>query len=219
MIELAGRIEASQNDEIAFMQGWLAERGEDPADVDWHHHAHGDHAMEGMATMEQMTELEASSGADFECPFSQADDCPSRRGVDHGRRIAGEHSGSAQDPVLFEFTDRYRERQDAEHRAHERNVCATFHPTPEWAWQRASEDAERSIAEHDPGCSRCQNRTVFSTPRIRGVAPGIAGLAEGADDDEAAESEDGNDDSDKESDDEPRPTLLDFANYRYGVLR
>ena len=52
--DIAGRIDASQGDEIEFMQNWLRDRGQkvtDPAD---HHAMHTTHQMAGKATPEQM---------------------------------------------------------------------------------------------------------------------------------------------------------------------
>ena len=69
LIDVAGRIEASQGDEIAFMQGWLAERGEAVPDPTAHHAMHTHHRMAGMATPEQMAELAASEGRAFDRLF------------------------------------------------------------------------------------------------------------------------------------------------------
>ncbi|HAJ02115.1 MAG TPA: hypothetical protein DCL55_02550, partial [Brevundimonas sp.] len=72
ILDLASRILASQADEIAFMSGWLTERGEmaptpQPTGAMDHsahggmdHSAHGSHAdMPGMASPEQMARLAA----------------------------------------------------------------------------------------------------------------------------------------------------------------
>ena len=58
LLEIAGKIEAAQGDEIAFMEQWLTSRGES---VD-RSHAHGDHhTMKGMATEAQMAAKPPSS--------------------------------------------------------------------------------------------------------------------------------------------------------------
>ena len=64
ILEAAGRIKASQDDEISFMSQWLDSRGEA------HHNteAHG-HTMQGMATPEQLSILSASDGTDFDRQF------------------------------------------------------------------------------------------------------------------------------------------------------
>lgn len=66
---LAERIIVGQNDEIAIMQRWLRDQGQpvpDPANA-----AAGGHAMHmpGMLTQEQLAELDASRGADFDRLF------------------------------------------------------------------------------------------------------------------------------------------------------
>lgn len=66
LIDVAGRIDASQADEIAFMRTWLAQRGQDAADP---HAAHGQHTMQGMATPAQLEALAAASGPAFDRLF------------------------------------------------------------------------------------------------------------------------------------------------------
>jgi uncharacterized protein (DUF305 family) len=63
---LAERIELSQADEIARMEGWLEARGEATAG----HHHHG--LMPGMLTPTQLTELAAATGPDFDRRFLDA---------------------------------------------------------------------------------------------------------------------------------------------------
>ena len=129
VIDIAGRINASQADEIAFMQGWLRERGETaPEPGQGHamagmdHSTHGaqamaDHSahvgMPGMATAEQMAALAAAQGPAFDGLFLQ--------------RMIGHHegavkmvadllarSGSAYDPVLYRFATDVTNEQQAE---------------------------------------------------------------------------------------------------------
>ncbi|MEX0914293.1 MAG: DUF305 domain-containing protein, partial [Wenzhouxiangellaceae bacterium] len=69
LIEVAGRIETSQADEIEFMKSWLAERGETVPDPTAHEAMHMSRTMTGMATPEQMAELEAAEGAEFDKLF------------------------------------------------------------------------------------------------------------------------------------------------------
>lgn len=67
---LAERIEVSQADEVAQMEGWLSERDEAPADEHAHH---GDHAelMPGMLTEEELAQLRAAQGRRFDRLFLQ----------------------------------------------------------------------------------------------------------------------------------------------------
>ena len=72
---LAARLEVAQRDEIAFMQRWLRERRETVPDPDSQHHR-ADHATSmpealapGMLTPEQMKQLDAATGAEFDRLF------------------------------------------------------------------------------------------------------------------------------------------------------
>jgi uncharacterized protein (DUF305 family) len=113
IIEAAGRIDASQADEIAFMQQWLADRGETVPEPTSHDAMHTTHAMAGMASPEQMAELAAAEGRDFDRMFLQL----MIRHHDGAVRMVEdllEQPGSAYDPVLFEFTSDITNDQTAE---------------------------------------------------------------------------------------------------------
>lgn len=64
---LAGRIEASQEDEMAFMRRWLEVRGTTAPDA----HAHHDHdgTMPGMLSAGEMARLSGSTGPEFDRLF------------------------------------------------------------------------------------------------------------------------------------------------------
>ena len=103
LIDVAGRIDASQGDEIAFMQEWLRERGEHVPDPAQHAAMHTSHTMAGMATPEQMAELAASEGTDFDRLFLQLMITHHDGAVTMVEELL-EQPGSAYDPILFEFT-------------------------------------------------------------------------------------------------------------------
>ncbi|MFN3932517.1 MAG: DUF305 domain-containing protein [Brevundimonas sp.] len=126
VVDIAGRIDASQADEIQFMRGWLRERGETapdpaaPAAMD--HSAHGAHQMAGhgghgdmpgMATPAQMEALAAARGEVFDQQFLQLMIAHHEGAVtmvaDLFRR-----PGSAYDPVLFRFANDVTNEQQAE---------------------------------------------------------------------------------------------------------
>jgi uncharacterized protein (DUF305 family) len=68
---LAERIIVGQNDEIAIMQRWLRDQGQpvpDPEAAAPHGGAHAMH-MPGMLTQEQLEELDAAQGAEFDRLF------------------------------------------------------------------------------------------------------------------------------------------------------
>lgn len=69
---LAARIINAQQDEIALIQQWLRDRGEPVPEGDAAHAGHapaGGPPMHGMLTPEQMAQLEAARGADFDRLF------------------------------------------------------------------------------------------------------------------------------------------------------
>ena len=103
LVDIAGRIESSQADEIAFMKGWLTERGEpveDPAMAG--HGAHMHHMMAGMASPEKMAELAAAKGVEFDRLFLALMIAHHEGAVDMVEKLLDE-DGTAADPVLYQF--------------------------------------------------------------------------------------------------------------------
>lgn len=113
IIDLAGRIDASQADEIEFMQQWLRERGEDAPDPTAHDEMHTSHKMAGMASPEQMAQLAESRGADFDKLFLELM-IPHHEGAVKMVEHLLDQPGSAYDPVLFEFVNDITNDQSAE---------------------------------------------------------------------------------------------------------
>ncbi len=111
--DIAERIDATQRDEIAFMQEWLRHRGEfvpDPAD---HHAMQISHKMAGMATPEQMADLDALQGLAFDRLFLEL---MINHHVGAVRMVEDllAQRGSAYDPALFEFANDTTNDQTAE---------------------------------------------------------------------------------------------------------
>lgn len=104
LLDVSGRIDRSQADEIKFMEEWLTERSEpiksSYGSADSGHEGHV--MMAGMATAEQMKDLAATEGTDFDRMFLELM-------ITHhdGALIMvddlKDQPGSAYDPVLFEF--------------------------------------------------------------------------------------------------------------------
>jgi len=113
LIDVAGRINASQGDEIEFMQQWLRERSEDVPEPTAHDAMHTSHVMAGMATPEQMADLAASDGTDFDRLFLTLMITHHEGAVTMVEKLL-ELPGSAYDPVLFEFTSDITNDQNAE---------------------------------------------------------------------------------------------------------
>mgnify|MGYP001626676162 FL=1 len=102
VLDLAGRIDVSQDDEITLMQDWLKERSEmvpDPAD---HHSGHMSHGMVGMATEEQMTNLADSKSIDFDELFLSLMITHHDGAIKMVKELR-DQPGSAYDPLLNEF--------------------------------------------------------------------------------------------------------------------
>ena len=102
VLDLAGRIDVSQDDEIMLMQDWLKERSEmvpDPAD---HHSSHMSHDMVGMATAEQMTNLANSKSIDFDELFLSLMITHHDGAIKMVKELR-DQPGSAYDPLLNEF--------------------------------------------------------------------------------------------------------------------
>ena len=113
LIDVAGRINASQGDEIAFMQQWLRDRGQLVPDPAAHDAMHTSHKMAGMATPEQMAKLAGSDGTAFDRLFLELMIPHHEGAVKMVRELLGQ-PGSAYDPVLFEFTSEVTNGQTAE---------------------------------------------------------------------------------------------------------
>ena len=114
IVAIAGRIDASQADEIAFMREWLAERGQPAA---MQHHAGMDHAahhlMIGMATPAQMAELGTLESTAFDRLFLQLMVRHHGGAIDMVETLH-DQPGTAYDPVMFEFTNDLVKEQQAE---------------------------------------------------------------------------------------------------------
>ena len=114
IVAIAGRIDASQADEIAFMREWLAERGQPAA---MQHHAGMDHAahhlMMGMATPAQVAELGTLESTAFDRLFLQLMVRHHGGAIDMVETLH-DQPGTAYDPMMFEFTNDLVKEQQAE---------------------------------------------------------------------------------------------------------
>ena len=113
LIDVAGRINVSQDDEIKFMQDWLRERGEPVPDPTAHDAMHTTHSMAGMATPEQMAELAAAEGTAFDRLFLRLMIAHHEGAVRMVKELIA-LPGSAYDSVLFDFTTSITNDQTAE---------------------------------------------------------------------------------------------------------
>jgi len=102
ILDLAGRIDVSQDDEISFMRDWLTERIESVPDITSAHAKHMSHMMEGMASEEQMAQLGGSKSTGFDELFLTLM-IKHHDGAIEMVKDLREQSGSAYDPQLNEF--------------------------------------------------------------------------------------------------------------------
>ncbi len=101
IVDLAKRIDASQEDEINFMESWLYDRGENKKDIP-HHNMHMDMGMAGMATPKQLEDLKNTKATDFDRLFLQLMIAHHDGALKMVKELR-EFSGSAYDPILSEF--------------------------------------------------------------------------------------------------------------------
>ncbi|MDE0296687.1 MAG: DUF305 domain-containing protein, partial [Bryobacterales bacterium] len=215
LIDVAGRINASQGDEIAFMQQWLRDRGQHVPDPAAHDAMHTSHKMAGMATPEQMAQLAASDGTAFDRLFLELMIPHHEGAVKMVKELLGQ-PGSAYDPVLFEFTSEVTNGQTAEiERMHALLV-------------KLSEDPRSALSPgfRDAGEARLNLELVASLPKPDGFfdpnnpanlpAKRLKALAaEGKAEEPAAEKPEAKEDEDKKDKKgkgKGRSPLLSFAN-------
>lgn len=235
MVDLARRIESSQRDEISYMEDWLRERNE-PLSEDAAHepgqtHAHGHHAahrdtMHGMATAEQMADLEAATGEAFDMLFLQL----MIRHHEGALTMVDElvdNSGSVQDPALFEFTTHIKNDQKAE--IERMTTMATgFSPDPRAGLAAGFLDAGEALLNMEllaalpkpDGFVDPDNPAGLPRSRLRALAGGDATPEAPVDSDGATTINDETDADEREAQrqnepeddpDEDRRPLLDFA--------
>ena len=101
IVDLAKRIDVSQEDEINFMESWLYDRGENKKDMP-HHNMHMDMGMAGMATPKQLEDLKNTKATDFDRLFLQLMIAHHDGALKMVEELK-EFSGSAYDPILSEF--------------------------------------------------------------------------------------------------------------------
>lgn len=114
LVAIAGRIEGSQADEIAFMKNWLKERGEPVEDPKMKGHGeHLHHMMKGMASPEQMAQLAAAKGIEFDRLFLTLMIAHHDGAVEMVKKLFDE-DGTAADPVLYRFVSDVENEQTGE---------------------------------------------------------------------------------------------------------
>jgi uncharacterized protein (DUF305 family) len=183
LLDIAGRIEASQADEIAFMRDWLIERGEtapDPASDPHAMHGGGHGTMAGMATPEEMDALAAARGTAFDMLFLELMIAHHEGAVDMVDHLLDQR-GSAYDPVLFEFVGDVRSEQRAEVRRMDA-VLADLSEDPRTGLAGGFRDAGTAISNLSLVASLPKPTGFFDAENPAGLPPEIP--AEDSEEDE-----------------------------------
>ena len=215
LIDVAGRINASQGDEIEFMQQWLRDRGQHVPDPAAHDAMHTSHKMAGMATPEQMAKLAASDGTAFDRLFLELM-IPHHEGAVKMVKELLDQPGSAYDPVLFEFTSEVTNGQTAEIERMNA-LLVKLSADPRSALSPGFRDADQArlnlalVASlpKPAGFFDPNNPANLPPKRLKALA------AEGKEGEPAAEKPEAKEDKDKEDKkekDNARSPLLSFAN-------
>jgi uncharacterized protein (DUF305 family) len=111
VVAVAGRIDASQLDEMKFMREWLEDRAEPVAMMGMGHAHHS--GMKGMATPEQLADLAAARGTAFDRLFLQLMIAHHAGAIDMVDELR-QQPGSLYDPVLLRFADDVKNDQQSE---------------------------------------------------------------------------------------------------------
>ena len=208
LIDVAERIETSQADEIEFMKGWLASRGEDVPDPAAHEAMQMSHEMAGMASPVQMAELEAADGAEFDRLFLTLM-------IEHHEGAVTmvedllDQPGAAYEPVLFEFTTDITNDQEAEIERMDA-MLAGYSADPRVGLAAGLHDAEQVSMNLQLLAALPKPEGFFDSENPAGLP--LEQLLEEAEGEADAEAdEDAGRDEDDDDDDERSPPLS-FAN-------
>jgi uncharacterized protein (DUF305 family) len=201
LVDVAGRINGSQQDEIEFMKQWLRDRGERVPDPTAHDAMNTDQKMAGMATPEQMAELSKSESADFDRLFLQLMITHHEGAVTMVEELL-EQPGSAYDPVLFEFTTDVTNDQNAE--IERMNVLLVgLSSDPRAGLSAGFDDAGQAILNLELVATLPKPPGFYDPRNPAGLPPDPVDAAEDA--------EEGEEDEDTDEED-PRSSFLDFSN-------
>jgi uncharacterized protein (DUF305 family) len=212
LLDAAGRIDASQRDEIAFMQGWLADRSEQAPASHADHSAPASRGMKGMATPEQMAALAAATGTDFDRLFLELM-IKHHEGAVAMVEALIEQPGSAYEPALFEFTRDVTNDQNAEIERMNA-LLVRLSADPRAGLTAGLDDAGEAILNLERVASLPKPPGFFDPSNPAGLPPkrlaALAAVAEGKTGD--AEADQGEEEAGGGRDRDPRSPLLSFAN-------
>ena len=198
---LGQRIAASQDDEMQFMRDWLAENGRpevrEGADHSEHAHHSGHSTMAGMLSPQDMASLTAAQGNQFDALFLRGMIRHHQGAVTMVDELL-EKTGSAQDPVLFEFISEVKTEQNSE----------IDRMTALLATLAADPRVNLGAGYYDAGQASMNMNLVAALPKPDGFfdPANPMGLPM------SRLNQAGEEVSNEDEDAEPRPSLLNFAN-------
>lgn len=226
---MAQRISLSQEDEIAMMQDWLEDRDLMVPMMGSHDMADGE-MMPGMATPEEMAELESLSGAEFDTLFLQLMIAHHKGALTMVDDLLAQR-GSAQDSVLFAFTSDVTADQSSEI-DRMNSMLAGFSPDPRVNLKPGFEDAGEASLNMQLVAALPKPDGFFDPENPSGLPmereeentetlePESDEEAEANDSDEESVGQEANSnlvetpaaEAEEDENSEPRPGLLNFAN-------
>ena len=199
IVDLANRIDASQEDEISFMENWLNSRDEDiSVNHDGHHMQIG---MAGMASEAELKKLENSESTDFDKLFLQLM-ISHHDGALKMVKDLKEYPGAAYDPILNEFVSDLVNDQSIE--IERMNIIAVnLSDDPRSKLSAGHHDAEEAILNLEKVASLKKPIGFYNpnNPKSKGI--------------KNPEEEDKNNNTDKTIEDKSRSLrspILSFAN-------
>ena len=205
VLAVAARITLSQDDEISMMQGWLVDQGLDAPAEDVHHQP-GFERMKGMLSDEQMEELAAASGPEFNRLYLEYMIDHHQGALDMVEMLLDQR-GSVQDPLLYEFTSDLTSDQTSEIERMDL-LLASLNPDPRVGLAAGFRDAGEAALNMQIVASLPKPTGFFDPERPSGIS--LSRLQEIEDAASGNTPETPDEDEDENSD--PRPALLSFSN-------
>lgn len=207
VLAVAQRITLSQDDEISMMQGWLRDQGLEVTAEDAHHEP-GFMPMKGMLSDEQMEELAASSGPEFDRLYLEYMIQHHQGALDMVEDLLDQR-GSVQDPLLYEFTSDVTSDQTSEIERMD-TLLASFNPDPRVGLAAGFRDAGEAALNMQVVASLPKPAGFFDPDRPSGLsAKRLQELEEEA---SGNAPETPTDEEEEDENADPRPALLSFSN-------
>ena len=207
VLAVAQRITLSQDDEISMMQGWLRDQGLEVTAEDVHHQP-GFERMKGMLSDEQMDELAAASGPEFDRLYLEYM-IEHHQGALEMVEMLLDQRGSVQDPLLYEFTSDVTSDQTSEIERMDA-LLASFNPDPRVGLAAGFRDAGEAALNMQVVASLPKPAGFFDPERPSGLSARRLRELEEQASGNAPETPTDEEEEDENSD--PRPALLSFSN-------